>query len=389
MQELETQSREVSAIDTESMSLITRGEIDMQIATAHKYPRSIKRFRDEALSMVTLNEVIASECFYALLRKSFNKETRKYEDVVIEGPSARFAEVIASAWGNCRAGARIVQESPTFIVSQGVFHDLERNVAIAYEVQRPIVGSSGQRFKADMIGVTGNAASSIALRNAILKGVPKAFWMDLYQAARRCAVGDFKSLSNRRIEAMKEFAALGVSRERVLAHLGLAGIEDISQEHLLLLRGMLTALREGDSTPDQMFAMAGDDRAGTTSSVPRKSAEVPRQQPDGEVIATAQAAPESDDVRNDTYAGASPANVGTPAFDGLVKDDVPPKPTREIGEDNGEPASDGERQHLLMRARAARADLMLLLEEFGLTRLDPGTLDGLTKAQFKAIKAAI
>lgn len=361
-------SREVQ-ISTESLSLITRGEIDMQIATAHKYPRSIKRFRDEALSMVTLNDAIAGECFYALLRKQFNKETRTYQDVVIEGPSARFAEVIASAWGNCRAGARIVQEAGGFIVAQGVFHDLERNVAIAYEVQRSITSSAGRRFSADMIGVTGNAASSIALRNAILKGVPKAFWSDLYGAARRCAVGDFKSLVNRRIEAMKEFAALGVSKERVFAKLSVAGIEDVTQEHLLLLRGMLTAIRDGDSTPDQLFSDS-DEAAKTPPTVPRKTP----------TDAPTPPADDSAQVRTNAAGDDAPKAAADPPAPAGVQD---------VGEDSGELASDGERQHLLLRARAKRADLMQLLEKFGLTRLDPATLDGLTRAQFKAIKAAL
>lgn len=82
------------------VSLLNRSEIDQQIATAHRFPRSIKRFRDEAMQMVTLNESVAGQCIYALPR----------DGKTIEGPSARFAEVIASAWGNSRAGARVVDD---------------------------------------------------------------------------------------------------------------------------------------------------------------------------------------------------------------------------------------------------------------------------------------
>ena len=147
---------EVMAADSSMVALLNKSEIDQQIATAHKYPRSIKRFRDEAQAMVTLNEKVASECIYALPR----------DNKVIEGPSARFAEVVASAWGNSRAGARVVSDQGDFVTAQGVFHDLERNVAITYEVQRRIVNKQGVRFKAGMIGVTANAACSVALRNA-------------------------------------------------------------------------------------------------------------------------------------------------------------------------------------------------------------------------------
>lgn len=245
-------------VESGTAALINRSEIDMQVATAHKFPRSIKRFRDEAMQMVTLNESVAESCIYALPR----------DNKTIEGPSARFAEVVASAWGNCRAGARVISDQGEFITAQGVFHDLERNVAITFEVQRRITNKRGQRFSADMIAVTGNAASSIALRNAILKGVPKAFWDDMYQAARKTVMGDIKTLANRRAEAIKAFVAFGVNQQQITEKLEVAGIEDISLEHLVILRGLLTAIREGDTTPEQAFA-------GTNSGAGRKTEKQP------------------------------------------------------------------------------------------------------------------
>ncbi len=238
------------AVESGTVALLNRSEIDQQIATAHRFPRSIKRFRDEALAMVTLTENIAKECVYALPRKE-DGQTK-----TIEGPSARFAEIVASAWGNCRAGARVVSDHGDFVTAQGVFHDLERNVAITYEVQRRIVDRQGRRYKPDMIGVTGNAASSIALRNAILKGVPKAFWNEMYTAARRTIAGDVKTLANRRSDAIKEFAIFGVSQEQILKVLNRPGVQDVTIDDLVTLNGFLTAIRDGDSTPEQIFGEA-------------------------------------------------------------------------------------------------------------------------------------
>lgn len=257
------EGRELQAMsaDESMVSMISRAEIDQQIATAKKYPRSIKRFADEATAMVTLNESIAQQCIYALPR----------DGKVVEGASARFAEIIASAWGNCRAGARVVNESGDFITAQGVFHDLERNVAITYEVQRRITNKSGKRFSADMIGVTGNAASSIALRNAILKGVPKAFWDSLYQKARAVVAGDIKTLANKRAEAIKQFQIYGVTEAQILAKLGREGIADIGIDDLVVLFGMLTAIRDGDTTPEQAFAADGDTPKQTTAAPKEKA----------------------------------------------------------------------------------------------------------------------
>jgi len=249
---------EVMNVESSTISLLNKSEIDQQITTAHKFPRSIKAFRNEALQMVTLSESVAQECIYALPRDS----------KVIEGPSARFAEVVASAWGNNRAGARVISDQGDFVTAQGVFHDLEKNVAITYEVQRRIVDKHGRRFKPDMIGVTANAACSIALRNAILKGVPKAFWSDMYEAARAVVMGDFKTLANRRAEAMKAFQAYGVTEAQIFATLEVSGIEDIGLEKLATLRGILTAIKDGDTTPEQAFS--GAEVSGKTSAAGTK-----------------------------------------------------------------------------------------------------------------------
>ncbi|MDA8191385.1 MAG: hypothetical protein M0Z68_07960 [Gammaproteobacteria bacterium] len=237
-------TKESMTVESNMVALLNKGEIDQQIATAHAYPRSVKRFRDETLAMVTLTESVAAGCIYALPR----------DGKVIEGPSARFAEVIASAWGNCRAGARVVNEGPEFVTAQGVFHDLERNVAITYEVQRRITGKGGKKFSPDMIGVTANAACSIALRNAILKGIPKAFWSDMYDQARKTAAGSLTTLATRRADAIKAFQVYGVTEPQILATLKRPGVADITLDDLVVLRGLFTAIKEGDTTPEQAFA---------------------------------------------------------------------------------------------------------------------------------------
>ncbi len=238
-----------AVVESQTLALLNKSEIDQQIATAHRYPRSIKRFIEEATALVTLNDQVAQECIYALPR----------DGKTIEGPSARMAEIIASCWGNSRAGARVVAEDGEFVTAQGAFHDLERNVAITYEVKRRIVDRQGRRYKPDMIGVTANAACSIALRNAILKGVPKAFWSSMYDAARHVIMGDAKTLTNRRADALAYLQKLGATQEMVLNLLGVPGVEEITPEMLVTLRGIATAIRDGDTTVEQAFA--GSDAA--------------------------------------------------------------------------------------------------------------------------------
>jgi hypothetical protein len=246
--------------DVGALVALQRAEVDQQITTAKAYPRSIRGFMDEARELVTLTEEIAESCIYALPRKE------KGETKMIEGPSARFAEMIASSWGNCRAGARVVAEEREFIVSQGVFHDLEKNVSITFEVKRRITGRDGRRFSSDMIAVTGNAASSIALRNAVLKGIPKALWDPLYQEARKAAVGDVKTLANKRSDMFAYFQKLGVQSDAILAKMGVKGIEDIGLDELATLKGIATAIKEGEITPEAAFARDREEAAATSTA---------------------------------------------------------------------------------------------------------------------------
>lgn len=253
-QELVDEELETLVENTESVSTLAalnKSEVDSQVATARAYPRSIKKFLNEARQMVTLTEEIAGECTYMLPRAGKK----------ISGPSARFAEIVASAWGNCRAGARIVEEHDRFVVAQGVFNDVQRNVAITYEVRRRITDSKGNRYGDDMIAVTANAACSIAMRNAVLKGIPKAFWKSLHDEAIRTTRGDVATLAQRRDAMLKAFADLGAKEQEILSLIGVDGKEDITLDNLVELRSIYTAVKDGDTTMEQLL-----DRAEPTRS---------------------------------------------------------------------------------------------------------------------------
>ena len=236
--------QEIQVASSDTLATLNRSDIDQQIATAHQYPRSLKKFLDEARQLVTLSETVANECVYSLPRG--NK--------TIEGPSARFAEIMIHSWGNCRAGARVIGEDANFVTAQGIFHDLEKNSAITYEVKRRITDKNGKRFQVDMIGVTSNAACSIALRNAALKGVPKALWSELYDEARRVIMGDIKTLANRRAEMLDYLIRFGVTPDIVFRVLGVAGDVDINLEHMVTLRGLCNSLKTGETTVERIVA---------------------------------------------------------------------------------------------------------------------------------------
>lgn len=239
---------------------LARAEVDQQIATARALPRTPATVMRNILSLATLDEKSAEECVYALPRGG----------KPIKGPSIRLAEIISSQWGNCRVGARVVHvdKIEKYVEAEGVFHDLETNTATTARVRRRISDSRGRLYNDDMIVVTGNAACSIAKRNAILGGVPKAVWRKAYDAVETVIAGDAATLVERREKAMKAFAAFGVAPERVCVALGVEDVDSITLEHMPVLMGAHAALKNQEATVEELFPIKGKEaEAGKPASL--------------------------------------------------------------------------------------------------------------------------
>jgi len=252
-------------------------EIESQIATAKKYPRDIKIFKDKLMALANIDQETAEGCYYALPRG----------DKAIDGPSIRLAEIAMSCYGNCVADAHVTNEDENFIYATGSCRDLENNVAVRVEVRRKItkagkyicekcnayhkylppngkcrkcggttvISKKGERYNDDMIAVTANAACSIALRNAIFKVVPGAYIKPVFEVVKKTAVGDLQSLAQRRAEVIKKITQFGVNEERVLNVLNRKSIEDITFNDVAVLIGLGTAIKDGDTTVEDAFPL--------------------------------------------------------------------------------------------------------------------------------------
>jgi hypothetical protein len=242
---IETQQVEVVAND--ALASIERAQVDVQIATARKYPRTLSKVKERMLSFATLDEETASSCFYTLPAR------RGGDDKPIQGPSVRMAEIALASYQHVKAGSRIINDDGKFLTAQAVVHDLENNVAVSIEVRRRVTGKSGNRFSDDMIAVTGNAACSIALRNAVFRVVPRALITPVYEAAKRVAVGDVKSLTSKRAQIIARLKQMGAKEAAILAAVGAEKIEDIDLAKLEVLIGLGTAIKDGETTLETAF----------------------------------------------------------------------------------------------------------------------------------------
>lgn len=223
-----------------------KATIDIQISTAKAYPRNIKRSTDNAIAVVTMDPATASTCTYSLPRG----------DKSISGPSVHLAKILAQVWGNLRIEAKVVSIDERHVTSQAVAFDLENNLAIKVEVKRSIISKKG-RFNDDMITVTGNAANSIAQRNAILSVIPRAIVDKVYNAAKQTITGDLtdeQQLIKKRKQVFDGFRdTYGVSEVEVLSVIGKAALEHVTADDLVTLIGIGTAIKDGDTSIENAF----------------------------------------------------------------------------------------------------------------------------------------
>ena len=248
----------------EALPALTRqSEHMVQVETAKRWPRNIANSRAGALALATIDEETAESCFYALKRGS----------KVITGPSARLAEICAYSWQNLMVSGTICDQTDKFIMGRGVAWDMEKNVKIGIDVPRRITDRQGRIYNDDMIVMTGNAAISIAIRNAIFKVIPRAFVSQIENEARKVAVGDIKTLSSRLDRTFKWFGNFGIEEKQIFEKCDVQCREDMTLATLEFLTGLKTAIRSGDTDVDQSFPKSKAGKGFELKSEPSKKKE--------------------------------------------------------------------------------------------------------------------
>lgn len=232
----------------EMLQAINRAEVDIQIATAKQYPRDINASLNKIATYAMMDKETAEDCFYVLRRQDANGNSS-----VIEGLSVRMAEIIAGAWGNLRVQTRIIGNDGRMITAQAICHDLETNFAVSKEVKRRITTKSGKTYSEDMQVVTGNAAASIAFRNAVLAVIPKAITKRVINEVKQVALGQAIDVETARKNCLANFAKAGVNESMICQYLGIKSIAEIDKERLFELRATWNAIREGTTTVQETF----------------------------------------------------------------------------------------------------------------------------------------
>lgn len=246
---METEVITVSGSDM--LEAINRSEVDIQVSTAHRFPRDIEKCRANILALAAMDDTIAYNCFYHLERKDKNGNVS-----VIEGPSIRLAEIIAASWKNLRIAARIIGNDGKTITAQGVCHDLETNVAYSVETKRSILTSKGYTYSQDMQVVVGNAAAAIALRNAICKVVPAVLINSCIKSIQQKALEHIKKngVSSEWLNCLGYMQTnYKLTEKEILDYIGRKSSAEVTAEDIQKLGGVCNAINEKTTTVEEVF----------------------------------------------------------------------------------------------------------------------------------------
>jgi hypothetical protein len=249
-----------------------RASIDTQVATAKKYPRNLKRVKDNSVGIACMNKETAEACRYAKPVGGKN----------ITGPSVHLARIVCQQYGNIRVQQRIKQITEKTIIAEAVAFDMETNYAVCVEARRSIIDKRGHRYTESVIETNAMAILAIAERNAILKVVPKSIIDTVYDEAFKCANGDLSDNAKLLLARDKAFeffkSEYNASEEEVVASLGLKTKDAIKAEHIVDLRGFIQALKDKDISADELFKRNKAREATDAEVIPQTDSKQPEKE---------------------------------------------------------------------------------------------------------------
>ena len=256
-------SEEIVIIDSLGIEMAEaqeRASIDSQVATAKKYPRNLLRVQNNSISIVCMSKETAESCRYA----------KPTGGKMVVGSSVHLARIVCQQYGNIKIQQRIKQITDRTIIAEAVAFDMETNYAVCVEARRSIIGKNGVRYNESVIETNAMAIMAIAERNAILKVIPKSIIDSVYNEAFKFANGDLSDnakLIIARDKAIEFFKnEYGVSEDLVIAAIGLKTKEAIKAEHIVDLRGIIQALKDKETTVEDLFGISDKQNRNDSAS---------------------------------------------------------------------------------------------------------------------------
>ena len=247
--EHDIQHVEVTAVSSNALEAQERATIDIQIATAKKYPRSLDKFKKDATSMIQASKAVAESCVY---NRPVGKDSKTGRMKFAEGASIRLAEIVGSCYCNLRVATVITEVTPRQVKAQGVAFDLEKNYAVKKDCMETTVTKSGKPFSERMRIVVAKACQSKALRDAVFGVIPRALCNDLIEIAKDTVLGG-RTLDELVPGVVSWVKTLDIDAKRVWGVLGVGGPTELTMDHVMTLAGLKTAIADSEITVNEVF----------------------------------------------------------------------------------------------------------------------------------------
>jgi hypothetical protein len=256
----------------EQGAAVVRIENDTMQRIALQRPRDEARVLEGAIKELDIVPALSERIYYSIPYKNHvqgcsDRRNCNCPQDYVRGVSIRGAENLVRRWGNASVTCRVVDETEEAVHLEGVFLDLETNVRMASPRKVSKFKTWKGRRQAlydDQLSQAVAAESSKAMRNAILNGLPDWLVESYYQRARSIAVEAIKEPRGGQDNltpgerVVMAFAEFGVTSEQVEDVIG-KPIAEFTDDDLANLRGLYSAVRDGEKRVEEVFPEAKED----------------------------------------------------------------------------------------------------------------------------------
>lgn len=208
-----------------------------------------------------------------------------------ERPTVHLAREVARNWGHVRTGFSVLANAPGYIQIRGWAWDLASGAQFEVEevVEKQVLRrdpKTGKSYRANLAHdekawrAAVKCAGAIAMRGALLEVLPRSI---LDAALARCVKTEQDEIERNRertvASMVSAFAAIGVPRDHLALWLG-KSVDAARPEEIVTLRGIYTAIKEGDTSIESVFKMGLEpEKPKPTEETKQERSEEPDPQP--------------------------------------------------------------------------------------------------------------
>lgn len=265
-----SQMTELEAVPAAAIASAQR-EVESSVVLAKRFPRNLD-VSYQSIVRACKRPTFADRAQYRFPRGKKQDSSGNWVQNYVQGPSVYLARELAKAWGNIRFGIRILQDDDDTRTVEGWAWDLESNLhnstpSTFRKLQQRKVGKGPEAKtewvvpdERDLRELT-NKHGSICVRNALLALIPA----DVVEDCMRIAASTLEANAKADPDAQRKavliaFGELNVTAEALEELIGCPVVR-ASPAQIVELKGFYQAIRDGQTTIDQLLAAIREERA--------------------------------------------------------------------------------------------------------------------------------